>query len=103
GGLADAGIADIERVVLGAAAEDLDRPVDLGLAADQRIDLPGLRLLVQIDAIGVQRLLRLVGARLAVLGPGAGGAGTLLLLAGGAAHRAPLAAAGRLGDAVADI
>ncbi len=37
--LADAGIADIERVVLGAAAEHLDGAVDLGLAADQRIDL----------------------------------------------------------------
>ena len=40
--LADAGITDIERVVLGAAAQDLDRAVDLGLAADQRIDLAGL-------------------------------------------------------------
>ena len=40
--LADAGIADIERVVLGAAAQDLDGAVDLGVAADQRIDLAGL-------------------------------------------------------------
>ena len=38
-GLADAGIADIERVVLGAPAQDLDGALDLGLAADQRIDL----------------------------------------------------------------
>ena len=38
-GLADARIADIERIVLLAAAEDLDRAVDLMLAADQRIDL----------------------------------------------------------------
>ncbi len=40
-GLADAGIADVERVVLRPAAEDLHRPVDLGHAADQRIDLAG--------------------------------------------------------------
>ena len=37
--LADAGIADIERVVLGAAAQHLDGAVELGIAADQRIDL----------------------------------------------------------------
>ena len=36
--LADAGLADIERVVLGAAAQDLDGALDLVLAADQRID-----------------------------------------------------------------
>ena len=40
-GLADAGIADIERVVLRPAAEDLDGAIDLGHAADQRIDLAG--------------------------------------------------------------
>jgi hypothetical protein len=39
GGLADAGIADEQRVVLAAAAQDLDRALDLGIAADQRIDL----------------------------------------------------------------
>ena len=38
GGLADARVADIERVVLGAAAQDLDGALDLGLAADQRVD-----------------------------------------------------------------
>ena len=38
-GLADAGIADEQRIVLLAAAEHLDRAVDLGVAADQRIDL----------------------------------------------------------------
>ena len=40
-GLADARIADIERVVLGAAAEHLDRALDLAFAADERIDPPG--------------------------------------------------------------
>src|SRR3546814_14352036 len=39
GGLAHARIAHIERVVLRPAAEDLDRPVDFGSAADQRVNL----------------------------------------------------------------
>jgi hypothetical protein len=47
-GLADAGIADIERVVLAAAAEDLDRAIDLGAAADQRVDLAALRLSLRL-------------------------------------------------------
>ena len=46
--LADAGIADIERVVLGAAAQHLDGAVDFGLATDQRIDLAGLALLFRL-------------------------------------------------------
>ena len=54
-GLADAGIADIERVVLRAAAQDLDRAIDLGAAADQRIDLAVLRLLVEIDGELLER------------------------------------------------
>ena len=65
--LADAGIADIERVVLRAAAEHLDGAVDLGLAADQRIDLAGARLLVEVDAVGRQRVLLLLLAVLALL------------------------------------
>src|SRR3974390_3277622 len=38
-GLADAGIADEQRIILLPAAENLNRPLDLGVAADQRIDL----------------------------------------------------------------
>ena len=38
-GLADAGLADERRVVLGAAREDLDDPLDLLLAADDRVEL----------------------------------------------------------------
>ena len=38
-GLADAGLADEQRVVLAAAAQDLDHALELVLAADQRIDL----------------------------------------------------------------
>ena len=44
GGLADAGLADQHRVVLGAAREHLDDPADLLVAADDRVELalPGL-------------------------------------------------------------
>ena len=38
-GLADAGLADQHRVVLGAAGEHLDDAADLGVAADDRVDL----------------------------------------------------------------
>ena len=56
GGLAHAGIAHEQRIVLLAAAENLDGALDFGGAADQRIDPARLGLLVQIDAIGFQRL-----------------------------------------------
>src|SRR3546814_19407483 len=49
GGLAHARIAHIERVVLRPAAEDLDRPVDFGSAADQRVNLAPRRLLIEVD------------------------------------------------------
>ncbi len=38
GGLADAGLADERRVVLGAPAEHLDDALDLGVAADDRVE-----------------------------------------------------------------
>ncbi len=63
--LADAGIADQQRIVLLPAAEHLDRARDLGLAADQRIDPAVLRLLVEVDAISVERAFLFLG--LAVL------------------------------------
>src|SRR5207248_10027486 len=62
--LADTGVTDIERVVFRAPAQDLDRAVDLRLAPDQRIDLTALCLLVEVDAIGVERV---VAALLAFL------------------------------------
>ena len=37
-GLADAGFADVQRIVLAPAAQDLDRALDFELAPDQRID-----------------------------------------------------------------
>src|SRR5205814_4544093 len=40
-GLADPGLADEQRVVLAAPAQDLHRALDLELTTDQRIDLAG--------------------------------------------------------------
>ncbi len=62
------------------------------LAADQRIDVAVARLLVEVDAIGVERVL----ARLALFA-----LHRLILV--DAAHRARLGHAGALGDAVADV
>ena len=39
GGLADAGLADQHRVVLGTTRQHLDHPADLGVAADDRVEL----------------------------------------------------------------
>ena len=74
GRLADARLADQHRVVLGVAAEDLDDPLDLLLAADDRVELAGPGQLGQVDAELVEgrrlgRTLRLLrradaGARL---------------------------------------
>ncbi len=58
-GFADAWIADIERVVLGAAAKYLDGTVDLVVATDQRIDASVSGLVVEVDAIGLQSILLL--------------------------------------------
>ena len=55
--LADAGLADEDRVVLAAAHQDVDHLADLLVAADDRIDLPAPRLLGQIDREAAQRLL----------------------------------------------
>ncbi len=85
------GIADQQRVVLGAAAEDLDGALHLGHPPDQGVDLAGAGLLVEVDAVGLQRL--------------AAGLGVLLLGAlfgGGALDVAGLRGAGLLGDAVGD-
>ena len=54
-GLADAGLAHQQRVVLAAAAQDLDHAVDFFLAADQRIDVAVGSRLVQVLRELVQR------------------------------------------------
>ena len=92
-GLADAGLADEQRVVLLPPAQNLDGAVDLGLAADQRVDLALARLLVEVDAIGIERVdfLLLLVARLGIV------------VFVGAAHRPGFGHARPLGDAVADV
>ena len=92
-GLADAGFADEQRVVFLPPAQNLDGAVDLGLTADQRVDLALARLLVEVDAIGIEcvaLLFRLVAGL---------GVGVLV----GAAHGTRLRYARPLGDAVADV
>ena len=59
GGLADAGLADEDRVVLLAAAEHLDDALDLVLAADDRVELALARQLGQI----APELVRAPGSR----------------------------------------
>ncbi len=60
-GLADAGLADQHRVVLRAAAEDLDHAADLLVAADHRIELAGLGGLGEVAAELRQRLVGAFG------------------------------------------
>src|SRR5262249_48615418 len=92
-GLADAAVADEQRAGLLPTAQHVDGAADLGRAPDQRIDPALARLLVEIDAISLERvalLLRLVAGL---------GIGVFL----GAAHRARFRHARPLGDAVADV
>ena len=61
GGLADAGLADEHRVVLGAARQHLDDAADLLVAADHRIELALARQLGQIAAVALERLVGAFG------------------------------------------
>ena len=56
GGLADAGLADQHRVVLGAPLQDLDGAADLVVAADHRVELALARALGEVDGVFLQRL-----------------------------------------------
>ena len=57
-GLADASLADQQRIVLAPAAQHLHHALDFRLAADQRIDLAVLRELVQVlRELGKRRFL----------------------------------------------
>jgi hypothetical protein len=75
--LADARLADQHRVVLLAAREDLHDPLDLGLAADDRVELALLRLLREVAAELVEQLrgLGLLACRTARACLAAAGAG----------------------------
>ena len=53
-GLAHAGFADQQRVVLAAAAQGLDHALQLQVAADQRIDLAGQCLGIKVQRVVVQ-------------------------------------------------
>ncbi len=68
GGLADAGLADENRVVLGAPGQHLDHPPDLGVAADHRVELAVLGLLGQVDAVLLERLVGALGVLAGDLG-----------------------------------
>ena len=56
GGLADAGLADQHRVVLGAAAEHLHDAADLIVAPDHRVELALARGFGQVDGVALERL-----------------------------------------------
>ena len=92
-GLADTGFADEQRIVLLPAAQHLDGAVDLGIAPDHRIDLAVARLLVEVDAVGIERLALFLGILVAF------GFGLLV----DTAHRARFRHPGPLGDTVADV
>ena len=55
-GLAHAGFADVERIVLAAAAQHLDGAFDFVGATDQRIDLAGEREFVEVAGVFGQRV-----------------------------------------------
>ncbi len=81
GGLADAGLADQHRVVLGAPAQHLHHPLDFLLAADDRVQLAlhgGGR---QVAAELVEHQRRRGAARFAAATTGAGFGGLLALVA----------------------
>ena len=89
--LADAGVADEDRVVLAAAAEDLDRALQFGGAADERVELPLPGAVREVDAVGAQRI-------------GGGGGGLVAVRVGTlvVAARRACRIVRHLGDAVRD-
>ena len=60
-GLADAGLADQHRVVLGAPGQDLDGAADLLVAADHRVELAVARRLGEVAGIFLQRVVGVLG------------------------------------------
>ena len=61
GGLADAGLADEHRVVLGAARQHLDDAADLLVAPDDRVELAGAGGLGEVAAVLLEGLVLLLG------------------------------------------
>ena len=100
-GLADAGLADEDRVVLGPARQDLDDAADLVVAADDRVELAGARLGRQVAAVLLEGGVGALGVR---RGDPLAAADALErlqdgLAAGGVALEQRLALAADLGDA----
>src|SRR3546814_8216037 len=62
-GLADAGLADQHRVVLGPPRQHLDGAADLLVAADHRIELAAARRLGQVAGVFLQRIEVALGVR----------------------------------------
>ena len=62
-GLADAGLADQHRIVLGAARQHLDGAADFLVAADDRIELAVARRLGEVARIFLQRVIGVLGRR----------------------------------------
>ena len=56
GGLADAGLADEDRVVLGTSRQHLHDAADLGVTADDRVELAALGGLGEVDGVLLERL-----------------------------------------------
>ncbi len=61
-GLADAGIADQHRIVLGPPGEDLDGAADLLVAADHRVELAVARRLGEVAGELLERVVAVLGA-----------------------------------------
>ena len=59
--LADAGLADQHRIVLGAPGKHLDRAADFVVAADDRVELARARIGRQVARIFLQRVIGLLG------------------------------------------
>ena len=59
--LADAGLADEHRVVLGAPREHLDHATDLVVAPDHRVELALAGLLGEVAAVALERLVLVLG------------------------------------------
>ena len=64
GGLAHAGLADQDGVVLGAALQDLDGAPDLVVAPDDRVELARFGALGEVDGVLLERLAALLGVRI---------------------------------------
>ena len=60
-GLADAGLADQDGIVLGAPGQDLDGAADLLVAADHRVELAVARRLGEVAGVFLQRLVGVLG------------------------------------------